>query len=413
MVRRVLRVSHLLLVAIALRAAPLAAQIEWGAQATPLATMAAPAPGGSNRTEFRVVAPTLFGMLPLLHGHLTVHVMLDGEGLTMSGGELSLGAWGESYEDRRHPHTWAHEVLVTVNDPVRLPAGVRWSLTAGKGFAAFGTEDPMSRPAMIYPVNHHFSQVLERAVVVGAVSWRAVTVEGSVFNGDEPERWNEWPNWSRFGDSWSARLTVRPTPGLEIGGSIAEVKSPEHRQGAGLVHRLVNFSARYQRLTHIGEVYALAEWDKTVEGGFFSYYSGLAEVQWRRYQTGLRAYLRFERTDRPEELRLSSDDFRTIRPHSENGNIGITRWNVATLGAGKPFSIARLPVRFETIGEAAYMHVTTLTGVFDPVQWYGRNDLWMLSVGLRIGAGSPMHRMGQYGAAMAGPMHSMNEMKME
>ena len=36
---------------------------------------------------------------------------------------------------------------------------VHASLSAGKGFAPFGTDDPMSRPIFRYPVNHHLAQI--------------------------------------------------------------------------------------------------------------------------------------------------------------------------------------------------------------------------------------------------------------
>ena len=61
-------------------------------------------------------------------------------------------------------------------------------------------------------------------------------------------------------------------------------------------------------------------------------------------------------------------------------------------------------LRTEAILEIAWAHVTSVEGVFDPASFYGRNDLWMMSVGLRIAAGAPMHRMGRYGVA-AGPHH--------
>ena len=384
------------------------AQIAWGVQATPLVTDADPIPGGGTRTELRVVAPVLFGEASLAHGFVSIHAMLDGEGWTMRGGELSMGAWGEGFIDRRHPHTWAHEVMATAG-------GMRWSISAGKGFAPYGTEDPMSRPAIIYPVNHHFSQILERAVAIGAFRWRRFTFEGGAFNGDEPETWDEWPSWSRFGDSWSARVTARAGSGLELAASYADVKSPENRFGAGLRHRMVNLSARLDRRVRMGDFYALAEWDHVDEGGFFTYYSGLAEGQLTRGRS--RFYLRLERTDRPEELRFSGDDFRGIRPHSENSNNGITRWNVLTAGAARRFAVGRVPVRFEAIVEGAFMHVTTITGIFDPTTFYGRNDLSLLSVGLRMSAGTSMHRMGRYGAAMEGTMvnraHAMPEMMHE
>ncbi len=387
--------------------AALCAQIAFGAQATPMFTHADPTPGDSSRSQLRIVAPLLFGTARLFGDRVQVHVMLNGEGWTMRGGQLATGDWGEGFNDKRHPHTWAHELVVTTADLVRLPGGVRWSLTAGKGFAPFGTDDPMSRPALVFPVNHHWSQVLERAVLIGGARMGALTLEGGLFNGDEPERYTQWPRWSRFGDSWSARAFARPRDGLELQASFANIRSPEHRGGAGLRHQKVSVSARFQRRVTLGELYALGEWAYNSEGGFFKYYSGLAEVQLNR--GAHRAYLRIERTDRPEETRISNDPFHSVRPHFENSNIGITRWTAVTAGYGMALGPSALPVRIEGIGEAEYLHVTSITGLFDPKTYWGRNDLWMISVALRVAAGARAHRMGRYGAAMDDAMQPTHE----
>jgi hypothetical protein len=38
-------------------------------------------------------------------------------------------------------------------------------------------------------------------------------------------------------------------------------------------------------------------------------------------------------------------------------------------------------------------------GLFDLEGLYGRDHIWSLTLGVRIAAGAPMHRMGRYGAA--------------
>ncbi len=130
---------------------PLAAQVTFGAAITPVVTRADPAPGGSSLTELRFTAPLLYGTADLLGGRVRFRVTLDGEGLTMPHGVLATGDFGEGWEDRRHPHTWAHELLASASDLAPLPGGVHWSLTAGKGFAPYGTDDPMMRPALSLP----------------------------------------------------------------------------------------------------------------------------------------------------------------------------------------------------------------------------------------------------------------------
>jgi hypothetical protein len=55
--------------------------------------------------------------------------------------------------------------------------------------------------------------------------------------------------------------------------------------------------------------------------------------------------------------------------------------------------------------EISHASVRTLTGIFDPATFYGRNDLWMVSVGVRIAAGATVHRMGRYGVVAGGRHH--------
>ena len=141
------------------------------------------------------------------------------------GGELTPGAWGEGFVDRRHPHTTFHELNIEVNDILgRIDGAGRMSIVVGKGFVPFGTDDPMSRPFMRYPVNHHLSQLLERAVAIVQYDVGPVAVEGAIFNGDEPTQPSDWPllrtdehTW-RFGDSRSLRVTVRPVARSRVAG---------------------------------------------------------------------------------------------------------------------------------------------------------------------------------------------------
>ena len=166
---------------------------ELTAQGVVAATGADPVPGDRALSEVRVVQPVV-----MLHAgwgrHLAGLATLDLEGLTMPQGELALGDWGEGFMDRRHPHTYAHELLVSGTDLLGRHDGEgQVSLTAGKGFAPFGTDDPMIRPPLRYPVNHHFAQILERAVLIGAGRQGPVTLELGLFNGDEPERPDQWP----------------------------------------------------------------------------------------------------------------------------------------------------------------------------------------------------------------------------
>lgn len=368
------------------------------------ATGADPVPHDRSLSEIRLVQPVV-----MLHAgwgrHLTGLATLDLEGLTIPHGELTPGAWGEGFVDRRHPHTYAHELLVTASTgPGGAAAGGEISLTAGKGFAPFGTDDPMTRPTVRYPINHHLAQILERAVVVGAVRRGPMMLELGLFNGDEPERPGQWPRiGGRFGDSWSGRLTGTVAPGATLSGSYAHVHSPEHRGGAGTDQEKWHASARWEGAAGGHPTYALVEWARTSEAdGFVVLHSFLAEGAWTAGPHRLQ--YRFERTERPEDERVSR--FRTLRPHLENSILGVTRWTTHTLG----YELAAFRpggVRVDPLAEVAYSRATSVGGgLFDVVGLYGRDHVWSLSLGVRVSAGMSMHRMGRYGAAVEeeGPM---------
>jgi hypothetical protein len=371
------------------------------AQGVVAATGADPVAGDRALSEIRLVQPVV--MLHAAWGrHLAALATLDLEGLTIPQGELTPGAWGEGFVDRRHPHTYAHELLLTAG--TRLGSGNgggELSLTAGKGFAPFGTDDPMIRPPLRYPVNHHLAQILERAVAIGAVRRGPIALELGLFNGDEPERPGQWPRiGGRFGDSWSGRLTGVPVRGLELQGSFARVHSPEHRPGAGTDQDKWSLSARWDRRVGGFPVYGLLEWARTSEaGGFFVFRSLLAEGAWTGGRH--RLYYRLERTERPEEERIS--DFRALRPHLENSILGITRWTLHT--AGYALQGVRLgPVRLEPLAEISVGSIAPLAGAFEIEPFYGDNHWWSWTLGLRLSGGGPMHRMGRYGAAQASDM---------
>jgi hypothetical protein len=383
---------------------PLAAQhrnygVQVSGQAVAVHTRVNPIPGGTSLDEIRVVQPVVLVRAFALGGKLEFLGSLNLEGWTVPDGELTPAAFGEGYVDRRHPHTYFHELMLSGTDLLgTLDGGLRISLSAGKGFVAFGTDDPMSRPPLRYPANHHFSQILERAVGIAGVAYGPIMVEGSLFNGDEPENPEQWPLFDRFGDSRAFRVTLSPLERLELQYSAAEVHSPEHRPGAGLEVVKKSASGRWDGDLAGLPVYLLLEWSETAEGDrFFVFDSYLieAEVQPGRH----RGYYRGERTERPEEMRTLSR-FRTQRPHLENSLIGITNWNIHTIGYGISIRPWLRSLRVEPFTEVSYATVSRVGGgLFQPEQFYGETEFWAVSLGLRLDWGMQGHRMGRYGVA--------------
>lgn len=386
---------------------PLAAQSPvWGrlsGQMIPLLTSVDPIPGGGNLDETRIVQPVIMLHAGALGGHLAFTGTLNLEGETIPDGELAPGVWGEGFNDRRHPHTYAHEIVLTGQDILgSLDGPVRIALSAGKGFVAFGTDDPMSRPPVRYPVNHHLAQILERAIVLAGVRAGPVVAEGTLFNGDEPERPDQWPNIDRFGDSWALRLTLLPVRNVELQGSRAKVRSPEHRPGAGTDAWKWDLSARFDGPVGRTRMYGLAEWARTEEAeGFFVFKSILFEGAWT--VGNHRPYYRFEQTDRPEDMR-TLDLFRSVRPHLENSILGTTRWTLHTFGYGYGLVFANGRLDVQPFVEGTFGHVKNVDGgIFDPELFYGTESVKALSIGIRAGWRFRGHRMGRYGGLLGAP----------
>jgi hypothetical protein len=380
--------------------------IRLAGQAIPMLTRTNAVPGGTATTEARLVQPVLMLQAGALADRVQLDAMADLEGWTMPTGELTTGAYGEGFYDRRHPHTYVHELMLTLPDVLRdLGWPARVALAAGKGFAPFGTDDPMSRPPMLYPVNHHLTQVLERAVAVAAVRTARdrVTIEGGLFNGDEPAYPGESPNWSRFGDSWAVRLTVAPAADVEWQGSRAHVHSPEQRPGAGTDAEKWSTSLRVAR----GPGYGLLEWARTSEaGGLYVFHTLLAEGAWRVSRH--RPYVRLERSERPEEERVADNQFRSARPHLDNSIVGATRWTIGTIGYGYVLPAASQRLTLQPSIELALAGVTRVGGgLFDPAVFYGRRRFYSLSFGVRIDWGMAGHRMGHYAGPPLAPGMAM------
>jgi hypothetical protein len=362
-----------------------------GAHAMMLLTHASPALAGNDLTEGYLTQPMLLGHANWrgLGARLTVNL----EGWTLDRGELNAGNAGEGYVDRRHPHTFLHEAMVAASAE---RAGWAGSIAAGRGFAPFGTDDPMARPLAKYSANHHLAQILERLVVIGALRRGPVMMEAALFNGDEPTSPQSLGRLSRVGDSWAARLTLLPIENVELQASHARVESPEHAAGGGLDHRKWSVSARAET----ERAYALVEWARTYEYSnsrrAFAFGSALGEASIDLGAITVAA--RYERTTRPEEERLS-DAFRSARPHADDNIIGVTRWRTATLHVARAFDIGELHIA--PFAEASRLSVEEITGsIFDPLEHYGSDHHWSLSAGLRIGAGARHARMGRYGVAV-------------
>jgi hypothetical protein len=373
---------------------PGAAQLAAGAHAVPLVTHVSPILQGRSKTEAYLTQPTLLGNLHV--GALRVHGTVSLEALTLGRGELGAGSYGEGYVDRRHPHTYLHELVASVVGDV---GAATLSASAGRGFVAFGTDDPMTRPFIKFPVNHHLGQILERLLLSAGVRAGGLMFEATLFNGNEPLDATDLGSLDRFGDSWAARLTAAPVAGIELQASHARVTSPEMPPGGGHDQHKWSGSVRVDRPTRTGRIYALAEWKRTVEYERSDRLDTVGSVlgEAALETRGWRPAVRVERSERPEEQRLF-DPFRSAWPHMGAHGMGLTRWTIVALRIERavPFWRAHAAPFIEvSVADV----VETAGGAFEPVRFYGSRRIATLNAGARLGIGTHRARMGRYGVA--------------
>jgi hypothetical protein len=344
--------------------------------------------------------PAIMTNLASRGGGLVLRTTLNFEELTQEHGELTYGGWGEGFVDARHPHTLLHEAMLSAN--VFGSEGRALSLSVGKGFAAYGTDDPMGRPAVKFPTNHHLSQVLERFTANGQVLAGGWSLEASLFGGAEPKNAYDLRNIERFGDSWAVRLTrqfganAAAAAPWEVAASHAYVEEAHH--GRTAITRLYNANVRHERSYGIGGVYAMGEWSRSVPSAGRGYHAVLAEAQLavggtRRHLP----YVRAEYATRPEHQRLGgpgTPDF--FRYDHDAHAIGSTRWNIHTLGYG--YTLRDLPVSVRPYVEAQHHAVRGVGGPIDVRALYGTPSFWSVSAGARLFFGGGPMRMGSYGA---------------
>jgi hypothetical protein len=330
-----------------------------------------------------------------------LRVTLNFEGLTQRDGETTYGAWGEGFIDSRHPHTLIHELMLSANF-WNAPGG-SISISAGKGFAPYGTDDPMSRPAVKFPTNHHLSQILERWTVNAQyLTLGGTSVEAGIFGGAEPTGPYDLHNISSFGDSWSVRLAQRfrggfgPSARWEASASYANVKHEGHDGGERT--ELANVALRHESAYGFGKLYALAEASRSWPRGDDGFYSILGETsigvgKGARHQP----YYRVELATRPEYAREGlpgTDAF--FRYHHDAPAIGATRWLVNTVGYS--YRASDPPVSVQPYVELQHNDVGRERGPVGPHALYGASSFWNVSFGMRLFFGGGAMRMGSYGS---------------
>ena len=345
--------------------------------------------------------PVIMGDLLSPGSRFALRITLDFEGLTQRNGEITYGAWGEGFIDSRHPHTLLHELMISAN--VWSAPGGALSLSAGKGFVPYGTDDPMSRPVVKYPTNHHLSQILERWTLNAQyLTSFGTSIEAGIFGGAEPTGPYDLSNTDGFGDSWAVRAAQRFGSGFgsaapwELSASFARVRGDEHDVVRST--ELSNVALRYEESHDFGDVYALVEASRSRPDGADGFHSVLGEL---RLGLGAGArhqpYYRVESATRPEYEREDvAGNSGFFRYDHDAAPIGATHWLINTIGYG--YEANGLPVSVRPYIELQHNSVRKERGPADPYSLYGAPSFWGVSAGVRFFFGGGPMRMGSYGA---------------
>lgn len=196
----------------------------------------------TKRGDSQFGAPN-WGMLmathPLGAGRLTLRGMmsLDPFTVTSRGYPLLLQS-GEAYQgqplhDRQHPHDLFMELAAIYEHPLAHNLGLQLYV-APVGEPASGPVAFPHRPSAsndpLAPLGHHWQDAthISFGVATAALYTRTLKLEGSIFNGREPDEIRtNFDYMGRSLDSYAGRFTVNPNANVSVSGSYAYLKSPE------------------------------------------------------------------------------------------------------------------------------------------------------------------------------------------
>jgi hypothetical protein len=212
-------------------------------------------PRGGDKT-FSESMLMVMAQHPLGQGVLTLRSMVSLDALMGKGGYPLLLQTGETADgvhplvDRQHPHDLVMELAAVYSAPLG-PGASAFVYIGYPGEPALGPPAFMHRfsgmddPAA--PITHHWldSTHITFGVVTAGLVRGAWKLEGSVFNGREPDqnRWNFDP--LRL-DSYAGRLSFNPTPDWALQVSYGVLKSPEQLT-PDVSQRRFTASASYNR----------------------------------------------------------------------------------------------------------------------------------------------------------------------
>lgn len=221
-------------------------------------------------------------------GELVARVMLSPEPIVLrSSGYPLLLQTGESVDgqplhDRQHPHDLFMEIAALFRTPLGESLALELYL-APSGEPALGpTAFPHRASAEsdpLAPLGHHWqdSTHISYGVMTAGLLTRRIKLEGSVFNGREPDEVRTNLDLRRL-DSASGRLSWAPLPEASVQFSYGFLKSPEELEPGTSIHRLTASAAWARAIREKGRLAAIAVFGRNDPSTGPSTSSGLLEA---------------------------------------------------------------------------------------------------------------------------------------
>ncbi len=196
----------------------------------------------------------LMGMAshPIGDGRITFRAMFSADPWTVTyQGYPEILQSGESYNgqplhDRQHPHNLFDELAIVYATPVASDLAVQLYV-APVGEPALGPVAFPHRPSAssdpFAPLGHHWQDAthVSFGVITAGIFSRTVMLEGSIFNGREPDQNRagfDYTGHSPTLDSYAGRLTVNPDVAWSFSAWYSYLKSPEQAEPTVSQHRM-------------------------------------------------------------------------------------------------------------------------------------------------------------------------------
>ncbi|HEY3134091.1 MAG TPA: hypothetical protein VGJ47_05620 [Gemmatimonadaceae bacterium] len=313
-------------------------------------------------------------------GRFQARTMLSLDPFTVSNrGYPLLLQTGESYKgeplhDRQHPHDFWMELGVLYQR--EITKRLAWSVYAApSGEPALGPVAFMHRPSamdnLAAPLTHHWQDAthVSFGVVTGGIYSYRWQLEGSVFNGREPDekRWDFDPIKL---DSYSGRVTFNPTAHWSLTGGYGYLKSPEELNPDESTHRITASLLHGARLGTEGQWASSFVWGANKHSGETNWSNGfLAESE---------AILDAHNTlfGRTEIVTKTAEDLVVDNPVTlRNGQVlpgfpATQKFNIGAFQLGYVRELAR--IRWTTIGLGAAGTVNFVPTSLEP--YYGSRN---------------------------------------